>query len=575
MELTKGLKLLFSLILAFTLVSLSNIVKAQRIYPATTISAPVRPGDTLETFPSAHSSELLGGLKYYETIVERNALYSQRRTKGTMVYIADSNKFYSLKDGITNSHWIEFPEFDDGKSIFDTLIVIRKFIIDLEHKTHTDTFVVVSNDTLYKRVFDLNLWSKIGNYLYPKTLSDSVGIATNTPDEIFTVNGNMSMPISTATTGKLMQGDKITLFSNQGSTYLGYNVRTLGDYNQSLGGESMIPTTNQSYSIGIGWRTFYYSTATAHYNIGIGHNALMYNDGGNENIGIGFGALYSLTSGIRNVEICGVGTYSAITTGNYNINIGWKNANKEGDHNISLGQFANSHSLLDYNIAIGKWANYNDTASTLGIYLGNGAGRSVGIPNSAKVKNVVIGEESGYNFGGSQSVILGAGNLKNLFEQGYHGDTLIIMGYELAPADTLATQIIMIGRTSADEDTIALIEGSQITDYIKINGTHSAQNGYKVSKGTIIDNDDTPDVSGAHFWVYNGTANAVTVTDLDNPEVDVVYTIMGNSDVHTLTINDAGNFNLTGNLVLGADDNVKIWVRADNDYVQVSSLINN
>ena len=90
------------------------------------------------------------------------------------------------------------------------------------------------------------------------------------------------------------------------------------------------------------------------------------------------------------------------------------------------------------------------------------------------------------------------------------------------------------------------------------------------SMGTIADNDATPDVTGATTWTYNGTANSVVITDLDNPITGKIYRIVGNSDTYTISINDSGNFNLAGNWTGGADDVITILVQADNDYIEIS-----
>jgi hypothetical protein len=90
------------------------------------------------------------------------------------------------------------------------------------------------------------------------------------------------------------------------------------------------------------------------------------------------------------------------------------------------------------------------------------------------------------------------------------------------------------------------------------------------SMGTIADNDATPDVQGATTWTYNGTANSVVVTDIDNPIPGKIYRIVGNSDTYTISINDSGNFNLAGNWTGGADDVITILVQADNDYIEIS-----
>jgi hypothetical protein len=92
------------------------------------------------------------------------------------------------------------------------------------------------------------------------------------------------------------------------------------------------------------------------------------------------------------------------------------------------------------------------------------------------------------------------------------------------------------------------------------------------SVGAFADNDATPDVAGHNLWYYNGTANSVTITDLDNPIVNAIYTIRGNSDTYTLTIADGGNFSLSGgiNFTLGLNDVIVLWCVADNNYIEIS-----
>ena len=93
-------------------------------------------------------------------------------------------------------------------------------------------------------------------------------------------------------------------------------------------------------------------------------------------------------------------------------------------------------------------------------------------------------------------------------------------------------------------------------------------------RSTIADNDATPDVANADFWTYTGSANAVTITDLDNPVVGATYTIIGNSDTYTVTIADAGNFNLSAQWVGGVDDVLILYVQADNDYIELGRVDN-
>jgi len=126
--------------------------------------------------------------------------------------------------------------------------------------------------------------------------------------------------------------------------------------------------------------------------------------------------------------------------------------------------------------------------------------------------------------------------------------------------------------TSGGNDTIknygtgdyAHFEDVLVDDDATIGGT------LVTSNGTITDNDATPDMTGANIWTYAGSANSVTITDLDNPKVGAIYRIVGNSDTYTVTIADVGNFNLSAQWVGGIDDVLTLLVQADNDYIEIS-----
>ena len=60
----------------------------------TLVTSPIRPFSQDDTFPSAYSNELLGGYKTVATIVERDAIPSDRKTVGFLVYVTSENKIY-------------------------------------------------------------------------------------------------------------------------------------------------------------------------------------------------------------------------------------------------------------------------------------------------------------------------------------------------------------------------------------------------------------------------------------------------------------------------------------------------
>jgi hypothetical protein len=102
------------------------------------------------------------------------------------------------------------------------------------------------------------------------------------------------------------------------------------------------------------------------------------------------------------------------------------------------------------------------------------------------------------------------------------------------------------------------------------NGLVTIVKTFKSGTGVIVDNDATPDVSGANTFVYAGSANAVTITDLDSPVVGAVYVLIGNSDTYTISIADSGNFKLAGvSWVGGLDDSITLYCKADNYYIEL------
>lgn len=134
--------------------------------------------------------------------------------------------------------------------------------------------------------------------------------------------------------------------------------------------------------------------------------------------------------------------------------------------------------------------------------------------------------------------------------------------YKLVRLDESGSDKLYIENSDSSDP---LIYGDFATNRIKVNGSFSS------GVGTVADNDATPDVRGANTFIYNGTANSVAPTDLDNPVAGNFYTIIGNSDTYTLTIADSGNFELSGSsAVLGVDDVITLYCKADNYYVEIS-----
>lgn len=92
-----------------------------------------------------------------------------------------------------------------------------------------------------------------------------------------------------------------------------------------------------------------------------------------------------------------------------------------------------------------------------------------------------------------------------------------------------------------------------------------------VTDAIIIDADDaTPDVSEGTKFVTSANSGATAITDLVNPTAGETYTIYGGSDTNSSTIANSGNFDLTAAMTLSAGAWIKLYCRADNDYVELA-----
>lgn len=323
---------------------------------------------------------------------------------------------------------------------------------------------------------------------------------------------------------------------NVGNTFIGYTagLNSTGALNTIIG-YSAGQSTTTSNNIYVGYQAAQNSTAGTQ-NIYIGRETGKSSTGSN-NVLMGYQSGNALTSGGNNVFM-GTLTGSDMTNSSYNTFIG-DNAggtSTTGNQNTYVGHEAGWRSSASYNTYIGNRAGYLATTGSSNTCLGEGAYYS----NTTGSNNVIIGYRAGYNTTAS------TGN--------------VFIGFQAGSPET-GSNLLYIENSGS---TSPLIWGDFTNDQVKFNGTQIE------SDGTIADNDATPDVSGANVWTYNGTATAIVVTDLDNPVVGAIYRIIGNSDTYTISINDGGNFNLSGNWVGGIDDVLTLYVQADNDYIEIS-----
>lgn len=65
----------------------------------------IAPTDSTDTFPVTKPEFGLGSLRTVADITARNAITSQRREQGMLVYVISESAYYKLEGGITNSDW--------------------------------------------------------------------------------------------------------------------------------------------------------------------------------------------------------------------------------------------------------------------------------------------------------------------------------------------------------------------------------------------------------------------------------------------------------------------------------------
>jgi len=184
-------------------------------------------------------------------------------------------------------------------------------------------------------------------YIYPRTLTDYVGIGLNNGTEQFQITKNFRLPHST---------DSLTGVIKKGGTWF---MHDFGTYNTFLGLKAGNFSMSNSYNTGIGYIALNEVT-TGSLNTTLGYSSGYHLTTGSSNTLIGSVAGYFNTTGSRNTS---VGDHAgAITEGNDNVSIGFEAgygviAPKTGHGNIAVGSRALYKVDAGYdNIAIGDSA---------------------------------------------------------------------------------------------------------------------------------------------------------------------------------------------------------------------------
>jgi len=139
-------------------------------------------------------------------------------------------------------------------------------------------------------------------------------------------------------------------------------------------------------------------------------------------------------------------------------------------------------------------------------------------------------------------------------------DDMTFMGYDAPASDEEPLDVLY----SEIEDAIS----TAIMAAITMTGP------FAFKSVTIPADDTTPDVSGGNIFVTSANTGATEITDLDNPVVGQLVLLVGGSDTNSSTIADSSPFALSAAWTASADDTLLLYVRADNDYVEITRSTN-
>jgi len=207
-----------------------------------------------------------------------------------------------------------------------------------------------------------------------------------------------------------------------GNGSLGSNT---GSYNSAVGYQALISNTTSSYNTALGYQagnkiTGQYNTAigalsiqtntsSGDYNTSLGANSLNSLNGGSSNAGVGYSCLYGVTSGGGNTAI-GYTAGAAVNSGTYNVFLGYGAGYAgfgtnltTGSNCIFIGNAAASAAGSTYEIVIGNGAGGKGGSTCFispaggGVYQGNNTATWSVVSDQRLKKNIVentVGLES-------------------------------------------------------------------------------------------------------------------------------------------------------------------------------------
>lgn len=191
-----------------------------------------------------------------------------------------------------------------------------------------------------------------------------------------------------------------------------------------------------------------------------------------------------------------------------------------------------------------------------------------------------VNDAMAVSLGGTQRWIFGATYIESSTNLGFHLD--LAASSSTNPSFTFVGDTDTgIGRNAADQlsltaggvEVVRVTQNDAATDVLSVNGNVTA-NMYIRTVITIGDTDLTPDVSGGDVFVSQANTNPTAITDVDNPTVGQIFTIVCGNAGNPPTIADGGNFKVSAAWNSTIDDSITFFVKADNYYIELSRSVN-
>lgn len=110
----------------------------------------IAPNDSADTFPVTNPIYGLGGLRTVDTLTDRDAIATQRREEGMLVYVKEDGQYYQMLSGLTNGEWVNL----NWSTPISTSISVTAVGVDSYSGTATPSITGYTIGTIYLTTFE-------------------------------------------------------------------------------------------------------------------------------------------------------------------------------------------------------------------------------------------------------------------------------------------------------------------------------------------------------------------------------------------------------------------------------------